>query len=213
MAFFPVSLLRSGAGFFYGNREQERDHWSLSSGAKAVFARYETMQQKKWILGWAIGLTYLGGLVPALGEVIAVGSGANQAHLVIQFGDNRGYEFDVFFEGTTTGLGLMDIIEAHTSLTTERDNFGFGIFIDGISFEGHSDIGYQGGENWWHYWTKEDGLEPWQSPVIGATDRIVTDGAWDGWSYGRSAPPVPEPASVLLVLAGGMGMAIRRIRI
>ena len=77
-----------------------------------------------------------------------------------------------------------------------RSTFGTSTFIDGISYEGHSNVGFGGGEDWWHYWTKADEASPWVASLIGASDRVVTSGAWDGWVYGSDLPPaVPEPPS------------------
>ena len=54
-----------------------------------------------------------------------MGSGENEANVVIEFSDGGLYTFEVGFDGTTTGLGLFDVIEAETTLTTVRDDFGF----------------------------------------------------------------------------------------
>ena len=90
-----------------------------------------------------------------------VGSGANQAHVVVAFGDGANFIFDVNFDGATTGLGLLDIIEADTTLTTVRQVFSFGTLVDGITFDGHSNIGFGGGDNFWHYWVREEEADPW----------------------------------------------------
>jgi hypothetical protein len=110
-----------------------------------------------------------------------------------------------------TGTGLFDIIEAHTALDTARASFGDSTFIDGISYDGHANQGYGGGDDWWHYWTKSDSASPWVSSMVGASDRVVTDGAWDGWVYGSGlAPVVPEPAGVILLGATTLLLARRR---
>ncbi len=133
---------------------------------------------------------------------IAVGSGPNLAHVQVNFADGADYQFDVSFTGTTNGLRLFDLIEDDTTLTTVRQDFGFGIFIDGISYEGHSNSGYGGGENFWHYWTRESASAAWDSSFIGAGDRVVSDGSWDGWTYGTAATPVPEPATLGFIICG-----------
>ncbi len=142
--------------------------------------------------------------VVAQADTFTVGSGANVAHSVINFGDGAVYTFDVFFDGSTTGIGLFDVIEANTSLVTARQVFAFGTFIDGISFDGHSDIGYAGGENWWHYWTKDSGQSTWTAAGFGPSDRVVHNGDSDGWVYGRATEPVPEPVSIMLLAAGAV---------
>jgi hypothetical protein len=141
----------------------------------------------------------------AIAIPIEVGTGDNSAGLYIEWGDGYIAEFLVKFEETTvTGLGLFDITEAETSLTTVRSDFGWGVFVDGITYDGHSDTGFGGGEDWWHYWIKDAGEGSWTSPAFGAVDRIVEDGDWDGWVYGRAGAPIPEPATIVLLALGGL---------
>lgn len=143
--------------------------------------------------------------------LMPVGSGASNAMVVINFKDGAIYEFALAFDGSPTGIGLFDIIEDATTLTTVRQDFGWGVFIDGISYDGHSNMGFGGGEDWWHYWIKDSALDPWQAPMYGAADRAVTDGCSDGWVYGGASEPVPEPATMAL-LAAGAGAAMIHLR-
>ena len=124
------------------------------------------------------------------------------------------HDFDVAFStASITGLEAFDIIEADTTLTTVRQDFGFGVFIDGISFHGHSNIGWAGGENWWHYWLKDSGQASWTAPLFGVADRVLTDGDADGWVYGNAGEPVvPEPATMALMLTAAAAVLRRRKR-
>ena len=128
----------------------------------------------------------------AIAEPVEVGNGDNSADVYIEWSDGYKAEFVVrFSEPNISGLDVFDIIEAQTTLTTVRGDFGFGIFIDGISYEGHSNIGYDGGENWWHFWIKESDGD-WLSPFYGVSDRVITDGDSDGWIYGTANEPDPS---------------------
>jgi hypothetical protein len=175
------------------------------------------------------GLVYLvgkrvGGIRPALvlgalltavavaeATPIPVGSGVNKADVQIDFGDGSAYVFEVSFDGSKTGMQLLDVIEAHSTLTTVQSDFGWGLFLDGVTYDGHSNVGYGGGDNWWHYWVKSPGQSNWQSPAYGAATRVVTDGSWDGWVYGRATAPAPEPATAMLLGAAGL-FVLRRSR-
>lgn len=146
-------------------------------------------------------------------DPIAVGSGANTAYMLINFSDGANYQFNVSFDGDTTGIGLFDIIESHTTLVTDRTFYGDAAFIDGIAYGGHSDVGFGGGDDWWHYWVRPCADDTWQSPEYGASSRIVSNGTWDGWVYGSAGEPVPEPTSLtVLAVAGGAVTALRRRR-
>jgi len=169
------------------------------------------MSSNKGIAGFFCIVLCMGFISPLKvnAESIMVGTGDHHADVYIEFNDGGNYTFDVAFDGSTTGLGLFDIIEANTTLTTVRQNFGFGIFIDGITYDGHSNIGYGGGENWWHYWTKDPGDTEWISSTIGVADRIVIDGSSAGMIYGR-ASAVPEPTTLMTLALGLLGLIKRR---
>ena len=175
------------------------------------------MLQKKMMVLVMIGFLSLSAV--ALWAVpVNVGSGTNAVMVYIEWSDNYVTEFLVAFDTVTiTGLEAFDIIEADTAvppisdpLTTVRGDFGFGVFIDGISQGVHSDIGYGGGENWWHFWIKDSGQGSWASPAFGVADRILSDGDSDGWVYGHAAAPAPEPMTLSLLALGLVGLIKRR---
>jgi len=81
---------------------------------------------------------------------------------------------------------------------------------------------------YWSYWVGGTGTTPaWDYSGDGMSTRILTDGAWDGWcfadfsGYGSggvpsepiAAVPVPEPASIVLLLAGVSLLTKRRHRV
>ncbi len=135
-------------------------------------------------------------------EQFDVGSGQNSANVYFEWSDGYSAQFLVRFESATVkGTELLDIVEAFTDLTTVR-LYGGG-FIDGISFNGHSNIGYSGGANWWHYWIKNSVETDWTSAGFGPASRDVYNGDSDGWIYGRDSA-VPEPVSIVLFGLGGL---------
>ncbi len=139
---------------------------------------------------------------------VEVGTGVNEARVYIEWADGFRIEYRVRFglteTETTTGLGLLDIIESETDLVTVRADYGWGVAVDGIAYQDHNDVGYGGGDLWWHYWTDEAGSrEGWISPWTGAADRIVRHGDADGWIYGHG--DAPKPTWEVPFLAGYRG--------
>jgi len=149
-------------------------------------------------LGQWLGLgVLLAAAVVASAAPIEVGSGVNESRVYIEWADGFSIEFLVRFgqteAETTTGIALLDRIEAETELIVRRTDYDWGISIDGMVYGDHNDTGYGGGALWWHYWTDDSGSrDSWISPWTGAADRIVRHGDADGWIYGRDDAPAPR---------------------
>jgi hypothetical protein len=146
---------------------------------------------------------------PAWGYYAYVGSGDEFAKVLVEFGDGAIYAFGVSFaDPSTTGIGLVDLIEAGTTLTTQRQYYsGLGWIIEGISYMGHTSIDAWSPENpdaWWRYWVQNPPAA-WEMPWdYGASVRIATDGCADAWVYGHSnTPRLPGDATSDLVVDGG----------
>jgi hypothetical protein len=159
----------------------------------------------------ALFLTALALAAPAgaLPIEASVGAGPDLATVVLEFQDGADFLFEVAFDEalSVSGLEIMQILETElASFSLTILDFGFGLFIDGIGYDGHSDGGFGGGELYWHYWTKDAEVDPWIFSEIGAVDRTVGDGAWDGWVFGAGAP-IPEPGTGVLVGLGLAGLA------
>jgi hypothetical protein len=147
----------------------------------------------------------------AMGTIVEVGNGGNFANLTINWSDGYVAEFKVLFASETiSGADAMGVIDsALSNFSTVVYGSGTSAFIDGISYAGHSNEGYAGGENWWHYWTMESGDASWTSSWIGAGQRVLTSGDSDGWVYGNAGDPIPEPMT-LAMLGLGMVLAVRK---
>ncbi len=131
------------------------------------------------------------------------GSGENEAICVIDFGPAY-FAFGYRWDGASTGFDMIQAIANNGDVELDLQNFGFGVFVNGITYNGYSKIGYGGGEDWWHYWTSTDGSE-WEISWVGASARSLGNGEWDGWRYGSDEAPriplVPEPSTIAACLS------------
>ncbi|MCJ7544424.1 MAG: hypothetical protein MUP47_07660 [Phycisphaerae bacterium] len=156
-----------------------------------------------------VGILIAALAAPAWGDYAYVGGGDKFAKVLVEFDDGAIYAFGVSFsDPSTTGVGLMDLIEAGTTLTTQREYYpAYGWIIEGISYMGHTSIDDYYGPNpnaWWRYWVMDppDGWEmPWD---YGASGRTAADGCADAWVYGHNtAPRLPGDANNDLAVNGG----------
>ena len=96
----------------------------------------------------------------ASATITEVGSGDNTAGLYIQWKDGFSIDFSVHFEAESiTGIEFLQVVEADvdSDLTIVLQDYGWGLFVDGIACQGHDNEGYIDGEDWWHYWVMDGG--------------------------------------------------------
>ena len=192
-----------------------------------------------------------------------VGSGANQAALVIDWNDGKtaesllwGYRWDGIATGTDM---LVAVTSADPQLFAHLGTYAWGTATFGIGY----DLNASGGftvtpalsfnangvvidpltnpdpddaraaadaaapwiEGWnsgfWGYSLKASESDPWEDAAVGASDRLLSDGAWDGYSFApgftTSAPsepvaaaPIPEPTAAALLMVGTLLMTCLR---
>lgn len=158
-----------------------------------------------------------------------IGTGSNQAALIIDFNDGSSQESFAWgyrWDGTATGENMIRAIAAADSnLDLTAPGTGSGFFISSITYHDSaqihtSDNGANGGtgDEWWTYYTADGSSSlpsSWTSPGFGAGDRTLASNSWDAWSATvdqswpgsepgspQNASAVPEPSAALLLIAG-----------
>ena len=121
--------------------------------------------------------------------------------------DNLGDESAIFAGTSYAETGVPDEFDTAAAANDPDDSYREGWFT-----------------GFWSYWNSSGKAtnQGWLSPPLGANERVLSDGDWDGLSFDPgftfTDPPavtltVPEPSSVwALVIAGGMFASRRRRR-
>ena len=170
--------------------------------------------QRRWFIYTAVlVLSSLASAGYSFDEVIVeywAGSGSNESMLVLDFGDDSyafGYRWDTAAPSSYHALeairagGLME-------MSSHYDEGQAGWFVDSLSYGGLTMSSMA-------FFTATDGTD-WATSWDGASDRVLSNGAWDGWAAGEwvevspdwwefsgiPTTPVPEP-SLLALLSGG----------
>jgi hypothetical protein len=166
-----------------------------------------------------------------------VGSGSNQAALVVDFTGGAGPRSFVWgyrFNGSATGEQMLRDIGAHDpTLSADIQSFSFGAFLDRISYTPVPlAVTFTGASNftvspykYWSYFTGVSGaITNWVSANVGMSARTLTNGSVDGWSFTTdanfgpgvapapavAANPVPEPATMIVLGLGALGVFRRK---
>ena len=163
-----------------------------------------------------------------------VGSGTNLSYFVVDFKDgtaNSSYAFGYRYNGAPHGDTMIDALTgAITGVTgapgfsAQYSTFTFG----GVASRFYTTFGYNDGTTnklyasnypalYYSYWTGTTGGD-WTEPQFGVSDRILSNGSYDGWTLvrnGNDIAPVtpfitsgataPEPASLSL-MTGTLGL-------
>jgi hypothetical protein len=128
----------------------------------------------------------------SLAQPIEVGTGEHLAYLAVNFKDGANYWFSVPFNPGEAADSAWARADELSSLNVTMVPSSYGQFVDGISYDGHGNSGYGGGEDWWHQWERSGIDQPW-AMGMGVSSHVLTDGCWDAMVYGSASPPAPYP--------------------
>lgn len=145
----------------------------------------------------------------------------NEAVLVLDSGPDQlafGYRWD----GDATSWDMLQALDSAGNLAVSATDYGdLGLFINGFTYDTFSLFG-----DWPNSilgsWNSEDG-EAWTAPNVGVELRMLSDGAFDGWSLDLDTenftlenpprtPVIPEPASLALLAVGTVALLRRGAR-
>jgi len=150
------------------------------------------------------------------------GAGANEATIAIDFDFDNSFLFSFRWDGTATGWDALAALNAG-ALDVFATDFGeWGMFVDDFDYPGGTEYDYgQGVYAGWAYFNSTDN-ETWSLDPAGVSFRDLSNGDWDSWvwtNYDDSwlpirtpgAAPIPEPATMLLFVAGGLLIRKRKV--
>jgi hypothetical protein len=133
-----------------------------------------------------------------LAQPVDLGAGEHLANLVVNFKDGANYWFSVPFNPGEAADSAWARADELSSLNVTLVSYGTGQFVDGVSYDGHSNSGWQGGEDWWHQWQRSGIEQPW-AMGMGVSSQTLTDGCWSGLVYGSTSPPADSPYAVAVI--------------
>ena len=146
---------------------------------------------------------------PAAADLVGtdtVGSGQFASFVLFQFDDADQWLFEVRYDALgLTGRDLLDVIAAERDdVVFDIVSFSFGDALEGVTIGERTNSGFGTPPDFldfWHYWVRPEASAEWGFADTGFSDRLVSDGSWDGWVFGSNAAPIPAPAGAWALLA------------
>jgi uncharacterized protein (TIGR03382 family) len=170
----------------------------------------ENLMKRFYVLALTVALLFALGSVSSFASPMTfddieywVGSGVNQAALVIDWNDGVspeclvwGYRWDGDAKGQDMFMAVVGQTDvdgpspstrygADARLSAKATDWGtMGLFLDEIAYSDSSveHKGTAGGSLWWAYSNRVDG-ETWAEASLGMSGRTLSDDDWDGWAF------------------------------
>jgi hypothetical protein len=148
------------------------------------------------------------------------GTGSKGAMVVVDFGTGCNFAFGYRWDGDANSWMALEAIDSAGALNKSADYYaGLGWLLTGMDYPGVSKRGTD-----ISFFTSLDG-NTWDASWVGAADRQLADGAWDGFCFGTwgGAPDytftpaggpltpwaAPEPATLATLSLAGAAMFAR----
>lgn len=148
-----------------------------------------------------------------------VGTGTNQAAIVIDFQDGSAhpaYAWGFRWNGNASGEDLFKaVLGADPNLSSVITSYSFGDAVSSIAYNGtaagfgtHSQDGFNSGTpGYWDYWTETtpsttvpdqpgSGANPWLESGVGFSARTLSNDSWDGWSWAANFVSTPPGTNI-----------------
>ena len=160
----------------------------------------------------------------------SIGSGTNSSLMIVDFQNGSYYALEYKWDqnlDSNDPVNGWDMIEtlcvevgqSNPSSLMEYDftAWSFGNALDSFAYEGNFETatGVPPYPSWVYYLSDNSTNTFDATSGVGAGDRALSDGSWDGWSWhadgwGTGAAPIPEPATLSLLGLGAVAMLRRR---
>ncbi len=166
----------------------------------------------------------------------SIGSGTNSSLMIVDFQNGSYYAMEYKWDQNldandpVTGWDMLEALcvwddpnDANAPVNPsglmeyQYTDWGWGITLDRFSYGGNDETaGSVSPWPSWVYYLSDNSTNTFGATSgVGAGDRALSDGSWDGWSwhedgFGTGAAPIPEPATLSLLAIGAATLLRRR---
>ena len=131
------------------------------------------------------------------------GEGDSSSSILFQFTNGNQYLYEVSYSSDDfTGLDAIQLIaDESEELLFEYSvtSYSFGDALTSVAIGDDGDSGFGSPPDYldyWHYWVRDDAGSEWGFSSVGFSDRVLSDGSWDGWVFNSNDVPIPVTGTI-----------------